>query len=251
MKRYLLITICSLLIGDDSNLSCDTNCQKTKKFLTDLTQFSFERQVDKKITPLRKDWSGSSVVYLKGTWHIDFYSNGNYYSDTFKLNSIEYYNNEYGYVAYGTTETNSRVLCAYIYNEYTRDDYQFLCLANYKNNKGDWFYFDLRDETLSGKYEYGDKDDSQDALDYGNYDGTMLGYRETYYSTQSCSNKVLTKSYINNLPRGWSLVGTSDAVTNLSIFDNVSDFYTYKNGNWTNKYDTYSIPEFNGVWVYK
>ena len=83
---------------------------------------------------------------------------------------------------------------------------------------------------------------------------------------ESSTKAVLDKTYIDSLALGWHLIGTSDAILDMSIFENVDIVWVYNDGEWkwyTEK-DEYlpllkksgftklsSIKPLSGVWVYK
>lgn len=49
---------------------------------------------------------------------------------------------------------------------------------------------------------------------------------------QNSEAQLLTKEMIDNYPTGWSLVGSSEAVEDLSLFDDVSLVWKWNNGTW-------------------
>lgn len=81
--------------------------------------------------------------------------------------------------------------------------------------------------------------------------GVLTSSESSSTSTISTS-KILTKEYISSLRSGWSLIGTAERVTDVSIFDSADKLFIYNNdGTWGDKNNTKSIGEFTGIWIKK
>jgi len=84
-------------------------------------------------------------------------------------------------------------------------------------------------------------------------------------AVESSRKAVLDKTFIDSLPLGWHLVGTSEAIIDMSIFDNVDMVWMFEDGEWkwytTNEFygpileamypKIRAIKPLSGVWVYK
>lgn len=89
---------------------------------------------------------------------------------------------------------------------------------------------------------------------------------QTVYTTGTCtcsssstdfSTFQLSRDYINSLPTGWNLVGTSLSLSDFSIFQGLDVVWAYQNGNWMNYNPDSILPpqivvdDFSGLWIKK
>lgn|GEM_PF-6951621 len=75
-------------------------------------------------------------------------------------------------------------------------------------------------------------------------------------SDKSCN---LTSEFISNLPNGWSLIGSSNAVNDFSMFDSLESVWKYNNSqkSWQHYNPSSTMPpkfninDFDGLWIKK
>lgn len=131
----------------------------------------------------------------------------------------------------------------------------------------------------------GDGDENATSCSYGDYAIGMafkvneimpgetvvlnLGYlfgNSLAEAIESSAKAVLDKTFIDSLGLGWHLVGTSEAMLDMSIFDSADIVWVYQDGSWQwyTVNDIYkptlvdsgfpeikSIKPLSGIWVYK
>lgn len=84
---------------------------------------------------------------------------------------------------------------------------------------------------------------------------------------QVINSSKLDKDFVDSLPTGWHLVGTSEAIDDLSIFDNATLIWIFTDGEWfwytadsnyKNLLENSGVPSIksgikplSGVWIYK
>ncbi len=98
---------------------------------------------------------------------------------------------------------------------------------------------------------------TNEAIEYGKNickeNPNECGINSTYQTSNS--NLDSLANHLSNLPIGWNLVGTSEALNDYSIFDNIDTIWAFKNNKWTwqdPKLPTrINIESFDGFWIKK
>jgi|GEM_PF-3346755 len=194
MKKVLLLSTVAIfalandkvLIDNDLNQVCSTQkCEElSSKFEKIINLDLNDNQREN-----RKDYTGSSVSKLKGTWNISYgFGSSKSYSDTWKLTTVEYASSDLGYGIYGTNKNNKEVACWDFSQFPISGNYKFMCATNLTNSYADSFYINVSGDNISGGYEYGTATDSAKAGTYGSYDGSINGSKNSTTSLPSNNN---------------------------------------------------------------
>ncbi len=131
------------------------------------------------------------------------YKIGSSYSEKYLIINKTELSDEYGYENMGThgfyETSDNLLLCRYDNKEST--GYDYICLGNSSlgNDYTSWYYFNLNENSINGKYYIGNGNNAAKAMTYG-IDYTMTGTKlENYNDTVTInSDYIYTSEDMNN-----------------------------------------------------